>query len=406
MIEYFDFTVYAFLLVYFAPLFFPSTSETASTLSAVAALGIAYLVRPLGSALWGWIGDRKGRRSVLTATVALMGVATLGMGLLPTYGSIGFAAPVLLVLLRVCQGLSAAGENMSASSYIIESSSQRRRALYGSIVPTFAIGGYALGALTAGLMAFILTAEEMAAFGWRIPFLICAPLTLVVLYMRRRLEDSPEFQAISQADEVSRSPLAETVRSHWKALLKVIALTIALAAPSFIATVFVVGHLIQSRKIPGATVYLVIGIALLCSSLLSLPAGLLADRFGRRPVVIGTTLGLIVTALPILLIVRNSLSIAVITIALIVLLGLYAFINCVSYTLIAEWFPTRVRLSGSAVGFNIGTAIAGGLAPYVTLQVVWTGSDLAPAIWIMATSTVALVVVWFTHETRNAPLER
>jgi MHS family proline/betaine transporter-like MFS transporter len=90
-----------------------------------------------------------------------------------------------------------------------------------------------------------------------------------------------------------------------------------------------------------------------------------------------------------------------------VLLGLYAFINCVSYTLIAEWFPTRVRLSGSAVGFNIGTAIAGGLAPYVTLQVVvWTGSDLAPAIWIMATSTVALVVVWFTHETRNAPLER
>lgn len=407
LIEYFDFTVYAFLLVYFAPLFFPSTSEAASTLSAVAALGIAYLVRPVGSLLWGWIGDRKGRRSVLTTTVALMGVATLGMGLLPTYGSIGFAAPVLLILLRVCQGLSAAGENMSASSYIIESSSRQRRALYGSIVPAFSIGGYALGALTASIMAFALPKADMAAYGWRIPFLICAPLSFVVLYLRRRLEDSPEFQSLAQTDEVSRSPLKETVRAHWRALLRVVAVTIALSAPAFIATVFIVGRLIQTRKIPSATVYLLIGIALLCAAFLSVPAGLLADRFGRKPVVIGASLGLVVTAVPILLVVRDSSSLVLIAVALIVLLGLYSLLNCVSYTLIAEWFPTKVRLSGSAVGFNIGTAIAGGLAPYVTLQVVvWTGSDLAAAIWIMATSLVAVVLVVFTRETRNSSLPR
>lgn len=407
LIEYFDLTIYTFLLVYFAPLFFPSTSQAASTLSAVATLGVAYVVRPFGAAMWGWLGDRNGRRSVLTATIILMGVASLGMGLLPTYAQIGFVAPLLLVLLRACQGVSAAGEGTTASAYIIESSPHERRALFGSIVPSFSLVGYALGALVAAILAFGLTKEQMSSFGWRIPFLVCALLTLVVMYMRRRLEESPEFVALEASDEVAKSPIVETVRLHWRGVLKATAITVGSFAPVFVVLIFVVEFLIQTRHISAPVVYLVMGLGLVWGAITGVAGGALADRFGRRPVVIVTTLGLAVAAVPLLMILTSSSSVLWIAVAMFVLFTLQGPLYGVAFTLLAEWFPAKVRLTGTALGANIGAAIAGGLAPVITLQVAtWTGSHTSPAFWVIFTCLILLGIACFSRETRSLPLPR
>lgn len=407
LIEYFDLTVYTFLLVYFAPLFFPSTNPTASTLSAVATLGVAYVVRPFGAAMWGWIGDRKGRRTVLLSTIILMGCASLGMALLPTFAQIGVGAPLLLVLLRACQGISAAGEGTTAAAYIIESSPPKRRGLFGSIVPAFAQVGYGLGALVASLLTLTLTPAEMSGFGWRIPFIVCSLLTIVVLYLRRRMEESPAFAAIESDNTVAKSPLVVTVRHHWRSVLKAMAITVGSFAPVFVLLIFVVGHIIETTHIASTVVYLFIGIGLLWSATMAVGGGVLADRWGRRPVVIITTIGLIIAAVPLLMILTQSSSLFWLGFALFILFGLQGALYGVAFTLLAEWFPARVRTTGTALGSNIGSAIAGGIAPVLTLQVVaWTHSDTAPAFWVILTSVILLVVALVSRETRNHPLPR
>lgn len=406
-IEYFDFVVYTFLLIYFAPLFFPSENSTTSILAAVAVLGVAYVIRPVGAAFWGWIGDRRGRRVVLTATVALMGVATLGIGLLPTYTTIGMIAPILLVLMRALQGLSASGEAITASTYVLEIAPPRRRGVYSAVVPSFILVGQASGALAAAVLTSVLDPQQMSDYGWRVPFLICAPLTLVVLYLRLRMADSPEYLAIARTDRVARSPLAETLREHWRAIVKVIAVLVAINAPGFVVTVFMVGYLVDTRDFGATTVYTMVGVGLLVAVVPVFLGGRLADGVGRRPVAMGGLLGLVVVAVPCLMVVRDSSSVAAITAAMALLLCLFALVGVIGYVLTAEWFPTRVRLTGSAVSHSLGLVISGGLAPYFTLQMtVWTGSDLAPAFWLVATSAIALVTVVVSRETRGTELPR
>jgi MHS family proline/betaine transporter-like MFS transporter len=407
VIEYFELTAYTFLLVYFAPLFFPSDNAAASTLSAVATLGVAYVVRPFAAVMWGWIADKKGRRTVLVSTIVLMGIASLGMGLLPTFAHIGLAAPILLVLLRACQGISAAGEGTTAAAYIIESSPQQRRGWFGSVVPSFSLVGYGLGALVAGLLTFTLTPAQMSDFGWRIPFIVCSLLTIVVLYMRRRMEESPEFAAIESTDEVAKSPFIETVRLHWRAVLKAMAITVGSFAPVFVLLIFIVGLLIQTRHIPSTVVFVLMGLGLLWGAVTGVIGGILADRFGRRPVVIVTTVGLIVGAVPMLMVLSQTSSVPAIAGALFVLFTLQGPLYGVAFTLLSEWFPAKVRATGSALGANIGAAIAGGVAPVLTLQLTtWTGSNTSPAFWIILTSAALLGVTWFSRETRNLPLPR
>ncbi|MGV9803211.1 MFS transporter [Mycobacterium sp. NPDC003449] len=404
-IEFYEFTVYGFLAVVFAPLFFTSDQPTAATLSALAVFGGGYLARPLGGVIFGTLGDRMGRKPVLMLTIFLMGSASMAIGVLPGYAQIGIAAPVLLLILRILQGLSAGGEFTGAQTYIVEMAPRNRRAVYGSL-PAFGIGvGFGFGALTVGTMTVLTTAEQMVAWGWRIPFLLCIPLTAVCLLIRRRLEESPGFRQLKQSGAVVRTPILDVLQRYWREVLKVAGLSIAILGPAFLAKLYMAIYLIQDRGMDSATVYLALGALLLVSTLLYPVMGTVSDRLGRKPLILGGCLAYLVLTLPMFLLVTSTTSLWAIAPVLLAFMVIEPAMAGAVYTSFAELFPERIRYTGTSVGFNLGTIVAAGFGPYICAQLVAvTGSLLSPAIWGIGCAAVGMLAYLTLPETSSAAI--
>ena len=235
VVENYDFVVYAFVLVYTAPVFFPGGDPTTAILTSLLVFGVGFVARPLGGIVFGRIGDRRGRRFTLLFTVGLMGFATVLIGVIPGYASIGVWAPVLLVVARLAQGLSAGGEVIGAATYVIESSTPGRRGLFSSATPLGAVLGTALAPAVVGLCTVVLGAGTMAAWGWRVPFLIALPLTIGCLLFRLRIEESPEFADLVRHEDRAVAPVKEAIRGYWRQVILagVLALVILFAGYTF-----------------------------------------------------------------------------------------------------------------------------------------------------------------------------
>ncbi|MEV8376391.1 MFS transporter [Kribbella sp. NPDC056861] len=398
IVEYYEFTVYGFLAVVFGPLFFPAGSPTVATLSALTVFGAGYLARPLGGVVFGALGDRYGRRPVLMATLLIMGVASSLMGILPTYASIGAAAPVLLLILRLLQGFSAGGEWSGALTYITEMAPPRRRGLYGS-VPALGVG---IGFLSAALLVALVagTGVEMSTWGWRIPFLVCIPLTVLCVALRYKLEDSPEFKAIAHtAEGVSRIPVRETIRSHPRDVLSVAALTIGVLGPSILGKLYVAVHLVQIKGFPAQEVYLLLGLTLLATVWIFPVMGMKSDAIGRRPIAwIGLSASVILPV-PLFLAVDAADSILAVAPALLIYLLVEPFVSGAVFAGFAELFPTRTRFTGVSIGLNLGTIATAGFGPAIATWLVtatgWAGS---PGLWGSACALIGLGALAVTHE--------
>ncbi|MQA84180.1 MAG: MFS transporter [Streptosporangiales bacterium] len=248
-IEWYDFSVYAFLATVIAPLFFPSNDPAASLLAAFAAFGVAFLVRPLGGIIFGHYGDRIGRRDTLALVVLIMAGATTLIGVLPSYGQIGIAAPVLLVIARALQGLSAGGEYANATSYLIEYAPERRRGLYGSW--TYVTIGLALmaGATLGAVMTSSLSEEAISSWGWRVPFLISAPLGLIGFYLRMKLDDSPRFRALQEAGDVAAAPLLTMLRTQLPNLFMTVGIVVTGTVGVYISLLYMPAYYTQCRLV-------------------------------------------------------------------------------------------------------------------------------------------------------------
>jgi len=235
VVENYDFVMYAFVLVYTAPVFFPGGDPTTAILTSLLVFGVGFVARPLGGIVFGRIGDRRGRRFTLLFTVGLMGFATVLIGVIPGYASIGVWAPVLLVVARLAQGLSAGGEVIGAATYVIESSTPGRRGLFSSATPLGAVLGTALAPAVVGLCTVVLGAGTMAAWGWRVPFLISLPLTIGCLLFRLRIEESPEFADLVRHEDRAVAPVKEAIRGYWRQVILagVLALVILFAGYTF-----------------------------------------------------------------------------------------------------------------------------------------------------------------------------
>ncbi|WP_040263243.1 MFS transporter [Pseudomonas massiliensis] len=390
-VEWFDFAVYGFLATLIANQFFASSAPGVALLKTFAVFAVAFALRPLGGVVFGALGDRLGRKRVLSLTILLMAGSTTLIGLLPTYSSIGVWAPVLLTLARCAQGFSAGGEYAGAVAYLMEHAPRHRRAWYGSFVPVSTFSAFAAAAVLAYALEASLAAEAMADWGWRVPFLVAAPLGLVGLVLRWRMEETPAFR-VAQAQQAGHphSPLRETFTRQagtmccLGAFISLTALSFYMFTTYFSTYLQLVGHLSRAHSLGVTTIALVFA-AIACPL-----AGAFSDRVGRRKTIGFTCLWLMLTVFPAYWLAGNGGAGPAIVGVLLLAVGA-VLCGVVTAALLAESFPTRTRYTASAITYNAAYTLFGGTAPLVATWLIGaTGSSLAPAFYLVVIALLAL----------------
>lgn len=405
VVEWFDVAVYGYLATVLGKVFFPSADSTTALLSSFAVFGVAFAVRPLGGIFFGALGDRIGRQKTLAWVIILVSVATLCTGLLPTYSAVGLLAPILLVILRLLQGFSAGGEMGGASAFVAEYSPPKRRGYLVSWVEMGCILGFLLGSVVVLLLNVALSPEEMTSWGWRIPFLMAAPLGVIGLYIRNKLEETPEFAALKASGNVAKNPLLESITKHWRSILRTAGYALFQNAALYVILTFIPSYQEETLGYAAgvASVSSVISMTFVC---VAIPmTGALSDRVGRRPVLGGACVLAIVLSYPLFVLMDSGDS----TLAVLAHIGLGLILGIfLGPTLAAmnELFSTRVRYGGFSLGYNFSVSAFGGTAPFlVTLLVAETGINAAPAFFVMAAAVLTLAVVLGTKETAPRRLE-
>jgi MFS family permease len=403
-LEYYDFFIYgtAAALV-FPKIFFPAGNPAAATIASLATFGVAYVARPVGSFIFGHLGDTIGRKKVLVITLFGMGTATFLIGLMPTYDQIGFAAPILLLILRLCQGLAVSGEQSSASSTSLEHAPADRRAFFTSFTLAGTQGGNIL-ASAAFLPIAALPEPALLSWGWRIPFLLSAVVMLVGWLIRRNLGESPAFEEEQEHHDVPKAPLKALFRTYTPDVFKVLFAALA-SVNSTLFGQFALAYGVNTMGMSRST-FLWLAIVVNAIALFAIPAaGYLADRFGRKPVYVIGMIGVAVTLWPFLWAVSQR------NVALVFVFGILMVSICYSgyagsaFALWNEQFDTKVRMSGVAVGTQFGFAL-GGFAPAIAAALAGPKlTDWVPvAVFGSVTAVIALVSVLTMRETYRTPL--
>ena len=392
-VEWFDFAIYGFLATFIAAHFFPAGDDTAALLNTFAIFAAAFFMRPLGGLVFGPLGDRIGRQKVLAVVILLMSGATLLIGLLPTYTSIGVAAPLLLLGLRCLQGFSAGGEYGGGAVYLAEYADPARRGFTVTFMAWSGVLGFLLGSVTVTVLQATLPAAAMDSYGWRIPFLLAAPLGLVGLYIRLRLDDTPEFTELRTHDEIAGRPLREALTTSWRPILQVIGLFLIFNVGYYVVFTFLPSYLIKTLHYSKTASFVSITLASLVALILILPLAALSDRVGRRPLLIAGSGAFIVLAYPLFLLLNSGSLVAAIG-AHCALAAIESVYVSAAVTAGVELFATRVRYSGFSVGYNVCVALFGGTTPYaVTWLTANVGSVVAPAGYLIVAAVLSLGTV-------------
>jgi MHS family proline/betaine transporter-like MFS transporter len=402
-IEYYDFTIYAFLATTIAQVFFPKSVPTAGLLSTFAIFAASFFLRPFGGIVIGHFADRLGRRKALTLSVAGMVAASVLIGFIPSYEALGVAAPVLLVLLRCIQAFSAGGELGTAASYVAEQSPIERRGYLTGFVNLGTVSGTLLASFTVALTRAFVAETDFATWGWRIPFLVSLPLGLIALFVRLRMEESVAFEEISKEKEIKRAPALGVLKARPAAVLVVIALALTSNASywtvfTYLSTLLQTQHVVDAKTAAWSTT------ATLVLAAVSMPFwSRLSDCFGRKKIMILLNALFVVSAYPLFTLATHS---AVVGIAVQLVLGqITACYLANLLATLAETLPASMRVSGFALGYNIASILAGGSAGYIaTWLVASTGNPASPAFFVMSATGIAFVASVLMRETANRPL--
>jgi metabolite-proton symporter len=391
-VEWYDFFVYASAAgLVFSDLYFGQLGSSAAILASLATIGVSFLARPLGGVLAGHLGDRWGRKAMLVVTLVLMGVATVGVGLLPTYSAIGIAAPILLVVLRFLQGISAGGEWGGAALMSVEHAPASQRGYYGS-APQL---GTPLGLLLATgvflAVSTLTTEDQFRSWGWRIPFLLSAVLIVIGFYVRSKVNESPVFTEIKNRSQDQRAPLSVLFRNYHKQLIIGVGLFIACNLNGYILIGFLNSYGTKTLGLASSTMLLVGSVGALGWGASTVLAAQWSDRVGRRRTYIAGAIALGAWAFPFffLLDTANVWLMVVAVVGLTVGLGITYGPQAAAY---AEMFPAAIRYSGASLAYAIGAVLGGGFAPLIAAWLVGaTGSSLAVSAYMFASCVLTLI---------------
>ncbi len=405
-LEWYDFSLFGYFAPVISSQFFPSTDPRAALLNTFGVFAAGFLMRPIGAIMFGHLGDRMGRKWTLGLSVLLMAVPTALVGLLPTYHQVGLAAALLLLLVRLLQGLSVGGEYVGSMSYLAESAQPGRRGFDSSWCNVSGGVGGLVGAGLAAVLTRVLTPEQVTDWGWRLPFLLSIPGGAVSWWLRQAIAESPSFTEVRQAGQVAQVPLKESLRSDRAAFLTIGGLSLMASIGWYLPWVWLVTWLddINQPRMPqweALTSSTLAGIVLVVLTPLG---GALSDRLGRKPVILAGSVGYLVLSYPVFLWMSRGTFTAALGGQLVsaVLTALYGGASLAAFV---ELFPTRTRYSGLALSYNLAVAICGGTTPLVATWLVnVTGSTMAPAFYLMAAALGTTLAALAMPERGGQPL--
>lgn len=401
MLEWFDFAAYGYFSAALGRNFFPSDNHYTSILSALAVFAAAFFMRPLGGILFGHVGDRYGRRKALVLSAGLMTVSTFAIGCLPTYETAGVLAPILLVTMRLAQGLSVGGEYTSSAIFLVESGDPKRRGLLGSVASMGACVGIMAGSLLGLLITTLLTADQVQQWGWRIPFLLGLALGGFILLLRQRMGSEPEPNTLTVPDGMS--PLRLALATSRSEMVRAFVLNLAPAASFYIVFVYLVTYMENNEGIPGSTAFVINTLAMALLVIAVPVIGSLSDTVGRKTVLTGLALGLVVLSWPLFLLIDSRQP-------GFILLGQAGFALLVGgYTgvmpaTLVELLHRRSRCTAMAVSYNASMALVGGTAPMIAAALAGRAQvPHGPALYIAAMAAVSLMAILTLEDATGRP---
>lgn len=405
VMEWFDYGVYGTLAPIISTVFFPSHDPMAALLLTFVVFGVGFVMRPVGAFIFGYYGDKYGRKKALSITIMIMAFSTFIIGLIPPYASIGVFAPIVLTLARLSQGVSTGGEWGGSSSFIVEYAGENRRGFYGSFQQVSTIGGLMIGSLAGLILTNVLTKDELYTWGWRIPFLLGILLGIVGWYMRVKLEETPAFQKVEELQEVAKSPIATALTTNRTGIFKAMGMTLIWTVSFYILLTFMPTYINKILKMPlnqsllsnfFSYILLIIFIPIM---------GALSDKYGRKRFLLASCMGFAILTYPLFFLASNGSFVTLVFVQLILALFLSMF-SGPGVAFIAEIFPTNVRYSTLSIGYNIVTAIFGGMAPFIaTYLVSATHNNLSPSFYVIISAVISGLVIATLPETFDKPLK-
>ncbi|MBB3007848.1 MFS transporter [Cupriavidus alkaliphilus] len=395
-LEWFDFTVYSFFAVIIARLFFPTGNDLSSLLLAVATFGVGFFMRPVGGIVLGVYADRVGRKAALSLTILLMALGTTLIGIAPTYDQIGILAPLLIVVARLMQGFSAGGEMGGATAFLTEYAPARQRAYYSSWIQASIGVAVLLGAAVGTFVTSSLSEEALNSWGWRLPFLLGIVIGPVGYYIRHHLDETPAFRDTAERAD---SPLKEIFQAYPRETAASFSMVILWTVCTYVLLFYMPTYAVKVLKVPQADGF-VAGMAGGCAIMVFAPlVGLLADRIGRRVLLSGSALLILVLAWPMFAYINHVPGLASLLVFQLVFGVLIATYTGPILAAFSELFPARVLSTGLSVAYNFAVTIFGGFASFIiTWLIAATGSSMAPAIYVMIAAAISLVGTRFVRE--------